>query len=178
MDLKRRKQLDELTERDVETCSFWEFALDEEEREGQDETTVRPNPDWCVGAGLCAVHAEFRFADGTVKQGFILHEGAMNTGDERGQEIPDPVHNRYEPTIVIDSEHIPFSYGLSPPSSEDLRVIYAVLGKTRDQVFPLSYSADIPHGQPVSGEILGFSYRVREKRGFFSRPQDVVKIIK
>jgi hypothetical protein len=37
-----RKSVLELTEEDIRSFPLWEYALDEEEREGQDETFVRP----------------------------------------------------------------------------------------------------------------------------------------
>ena len=40
--LRIRKQVYELTTEDLERHPVWEFALDEEGEEGQDEATVRP----------------------------------------------------------------------------------------------------------------------------------------
>jgi hypothetical protein len=40
--MKVRKQVYELTNRDLLEAPVWEFALDEEGEEGQDEATVRP----------------------------------------------------------------------------------------------------------------------------------------
>jgi hypothetical protein len=40
-----RKQVTDLLTDDLERFSIWEFALDEEGEQGQDEATVRPRPD-------------------------------------------------------------------------------------------------------------------------------------
>jgi len=40
--MRIRKQVHELTIEDLEAHPAWQFALDEEAEEGQDEATVRP----------------------------------------------------------------------------------------------------------------------------------------
>ena len=51
--MKIRKQVYQLTLDDLERTPVWEFALDEEVEEGQDEATVRPveGPSSQVSAG-------------------------------------------------------------------------------------------------------------------------------
>jgi len=66
--MKIRKQVYQLTLDDLERTPVWEFALDEEVEEGQDEATVRPvegpfplDP----AGGMFVVRARFRLGDGT-----------------------------------------------------------------------------------------------------------------
>jgi hypothetical protein len=64
----------DLTLKDLATSSIWEFALDEEGVEGQDETTVRPYAaDGLLdsSAGMFVVRARFVLADGTLMSGYL-----------------------------------------------------------------------------------------------------------
>ena len=63
-----RKQMGDLVPSDLERYPIWEFALDEEGEEGQDEETVRPRPDLADAdpdAGVLVVRAELVARDGT-----------------------------------------------------------------------------------------------------------------
>jgi hypothetical protein len=64
--MRIRKQINELTAVDLESFPVWEFALEEEGNEGQDEATVRP------------CKATFQLADGTRLPGHLTapREGA------------------------------------------------------------------------------------------------------
>ena len=55
-----RKQVYELTMQDLERFAVWEFALDEEGNEGQDEATVRP---WELAAPLDPAQGMFVVRD-------------------------------------------------------------------------------------------------------------------
>ena len=72
--MKIRKQVYELTLDDVGKFPVWEFALDEEGKEGQDEATVRPLK--ISGAldssdGTFIVRAAFTLAGGSNMQGYL-----------------------------------------------------------------------------------------------------------
>ena len=72
--MKVRKQVYELTLADLERTPVWEFALDEEGEEGQDEATVRPferSLPLDPGDGMFVVRARFRLADGTPLLGYL-----------------------------------------------------------------------------------------------------------
>ena len=62
-----RKPVDELTLADLEAWAVWEFAEDEEDVEGRDETWVRPSPDTSLLPRISpyAVRAQFTTATGT-----------------------------------------------------------------------------------------------------------------
>ena len=71
--MKIRKQVYDLAVSDLENHPIWEFALDEEGEDGQDEATVRP---WEGGEplnpadGMFVVRATFELADGTRLVGY------------------------------------------------------------------------------------------------------------
>ena len=69
-----RKQVSDLTSQDLAISGVWEFALDEEGEDGQDEATVRPylfeGPLDCE-AGMFIVRARFVLADGTITTGYL-----------------------------------------------------------------------------------------------------------
>ena len=72
--MKVRKQVYDLTLADLATTPAWEFALDEEGEEDQDEATVRPthgNAPIDAAAGMYVVRARFRLADGTEQVGYL-----------------------------------------------------------------------------------------------------------
>lgn len=66
-----RKQVYDLRPEDLETCPVWEWALDEEEEEDQDEATVRPAPQLATPEtqelylNSEVVRTDFQAADGT-----------------------------------------------------------------------------------------------------------------
>jgi hypothetical protein len=73
--MKIRRQVYELTLDDLSKFPVWEFALDEEGEEGQDEATVRPYE--VTGAldpsdGMFVVRASFTLADDSKMQGYSL----------------------------------------------------------------------------------------------------------
>ena len=149
--MKIRKQVYELTLDDLERTPVWEFALDEEGEEGQDEATVRPfggplplNP----ADGLFIIRAMFRLADGTSLTGYLTPPAP-----------PDSSLSMIHPCIVVPSGHVMFWFGVIPPKADVLRASYAKLGKTAAQVFPASFESDTALvGGPVRGTIEGFSH--------------------
>jgi len=69
-----RKQVYDLTSADLATSPVWEFALDEEGEDGQDEATVRPyllRRGLDLDAGMFVVRALFVLADGTIMTGYL-----------------------------------------------------------------------------------------------------------
>ena len=74
MSKRIRKACNELLLSDFEAYPFWEFAMDEEGRRGQDETTVRPlphvrSPDEADGPVFAL--AAFFFPNGRLRQGLL-----------------------------------------------------------------------------------------------------------
>jgi len=78
-----RKSVVNLTVADLATSPVWEFAIDEEGVEGQDETTVRPYPvagHLDPSAGMFVVRANFVLADETPMSGYLTPPVQGETG--------------------------------------------------------------------------------------------------
>ena len=69
-----RKQVYDLTIDDLSSHPVWEFCLDEEGEEGQDEATVKPSEEKEVpghSPGSYILASDVRFADGSTGIGYI-----------------------------------------------------------------------------------------------------------
>jgi hypothetical protein len=146
--LRIRKQAYELTLDDLIRFPVWEFALDEEGEEGQDEATVRPfEHDGAVdpGEGGLIVRASFRFADGSEAAGCL----SATAGESSLSDV--------QPIFVGAKGQVVFWRGMVRPTPEQLARDYEVLGKVAGDVFPIKYTSAVPlRGGPVTGEIPGF----------------------
>ena len=143
--MKIRKQVYELTTEDLTSHPVWEFALDEEGEEGQDEATVRPRQTSAAldpSDGMYIVRARFTLADGTTLTGYITP--CANPADL----------GTVQPQIVTTNGQVGFWFGLAPT---DIQQCYAKLGKTSQQVFPIAFAADIEiSGGRFTGTIPAF----------------------
>jgi hypothetical protein len=145
-----RKSVVDLTIGDFERFPVWEFALDEEGEEGQDETTVRPLPlssDLDPSAGMFVVRARFRLADATEMAGHLTPpvQGDRSLGT-------------LQPVIITAEGQVLFWWGSIEPPRSDIAASYRRLGKTLPrQVFPLEFSSDVPLiDGPLHGQLPGF----------------------
>lgn len=123
--MKIRKQVYELISKDLDEHPAWEFALDEEGEEGQDEATVRPiSQDHPVdpAKGMCIIKAEFVLNDGTILTGFITPSVA-NMPSMFGFEGDDG-SSQTQPSIVTEKGHVMFWYGLLKPGVEGIARSY------------------------------------------------------
>ena len=174
-----RKQVYELTPQDLDDYAAWEFALDEETEEGQDEATVRPierSGPIDPGYGMCVVKAEFLLNDGTSCFGFVSPYmlDLLDTSELEG----DGVCSQTQPSIVTNNGHVMFWYGIMKPTPEMTSRSYQLLGgKSPSQVFPIRYRSvvDVTSG-PITGEIRGFMF-VEQARGWLLRRKEVVRVI-
>ncbi len=147
--MKIRKQVYELKPHDLQDVAVWEFALDEEGEEGQDEATVRPVQS--AGAldpsdGMYIVRASFTLADGSQASGYL-------TPGVQGDESLGSV----QPAVVTDTGQVSFWCGIIAPSRQHLDGCYKLLGKLPEHVFPLSFRSDVPLlGGQIEGTIPGF----------------------
>lgn len=103
--MKIRKQVYALTPDDLAQYPIWEFALDEEGEEDQDEATVRPftgsdSPD--PAEGMFIVRGQFTLADGTIFPGYL-------TPAEDSSDL-----GTVQPQIVSESGQVGFWLGMSP----------------------------------------------------------------
>ncbi|MFB3897408.1 MAG: hypothetical protein ACE14V_14000, partial [bacterium] len=159
-----RKQLYHLTLADFEEFPVWEFALDEEGVDGQDETTVRPYNTSEVDptAGLFVVKAKFILNDGTICYGYLTPQ--VSGFDSIGY---------IQPIIITASGQINFWHGIIKPKDTEITEYYRKLGKNAAQVFPVKYSSELKViNGPVEGTIDGFMYTVEEKHSIFSRKRE------
>jgi hypothetical protein len=150
-EMRIRKQVFELTVEDFDQHPVWEFALDEEGEEGQDEATVRPQT--VAGPvdpadGMVVVKARFTLADGTSMAGYVTppspYSGGLGT---------------IQPQIITQQGQVPFWCGAFKPTSEELVQNYGRLGRSAERVFPLRFTSEVEIvGGPVMGVLNGFLY--------------------
>jgi hypothetical protein len=143
------KQVYELTLDDLSRFPIWEFRLDEEGAEGQDEATVRPY----TASGpldpadrMFVVRAVFTLADGSRMHGYF-------TPPVRGHDSIGTL----QPIIVTDRGQVRFWCGTTAPDLKRLTRSYERLGKDARGVFPLQFQSDAQLvGGPVKGSLPGF----------------------
>ena len=145
-----RRQVYDLTPADLERCAVWEFAIDEEGVEGQDEATVRPyetNDPVNATEGMFIVRASMTLADGTRFMGYLTPSA------KGGSDL-----SSCQPAGVGSDGQVSFWRGMLALRPEDLSDGYALLGKASPaQVFPIKFESDVPvAGGPIVGEIPGF----------------------
>jgi hypothetical protein len=149
--MKIRKQVYELTNRDLLEQPVWEFAIDEEGEAGQDEATVRPVAREELSDptdAMFVVRANFTLADGTTYLGYLTPATEEDTSI-----------GTIQPIIVTDAGQVGFWFGVMAPSTASIREAYDKLGRKADQVFPISFVSDVEvAGGPVSGSLNGFMY--------------------
>jgi hypothetical protein len=146
MPAKIRKPIYELTADDFLAFPVWEYALDEEGEEGQDETTVRPyfaanhlDP----SEGTWIVAATFTLADGTLMSGYLTPPSSM-----------ERYLGRIQPQIFTNRGQVSFWCGRLPPETARC---YELLGRNASSVFPVRFESAVPLvGGPVVGTLLGF----------------------
>lgn len=140
-----KRQINELSPGDLEQHPLWEFAYDEG---AQDEATVSPASNQELAHHGDVTRATFIAADGTQFSGYLtLH--------------PDHHPGRLQPTVITDKGQVNFWLGWqkSEVSEEMIRPLYEILGKSADQLFPISYRLDMPsQGGPLEGTIGGFMW--------------------
>ncbi len=140
-----------MTFEDFKASPVWEFALDEEDEEGQDEATVRPydfegrlDP----SEGMFVVRAVFTLADKTAMGGYLTPpvEGDDSLGT-------------LQPIVCTSQGQVNFWNGLLAPGAEELQNCYQSLGRSGSEVFPVHFLSVVElEGGPVEGDINGFLY--------------------
>jgi hypothetical protein len=148
--MKTRKQVYDLTLEDFAEFPVWEFALDEEGEERQDEATVRPYVFTLAldpHNGSFVVQTEFLLSDGTRMKGYL-------SPAVESKEI-----GYVQPVIIVEKSQIGFWSGLKKPSAEEISSYYQTLGKTSEEVFPVRYKSIVELlGGSIEGRIVGFLY--------------------
>ena len=158
--MKIRKQVYELSLSDITEFPVWEFAVDEEGEEGQDEATVKPlefTAPLDPSDGMFVLQAEFLLEDGTKMQGYL----SPALQNELGY---------IQPTVITENGQIGFWSGIMQPSQEVITSNYNSLGKSPEQIFPLAFkSKEGVLGDPVEGIINGFSFYSQDRKVQFIR---------
>jgi hypothetical protein len=149
--MRIRKQAYELTSQDFEQFPIWEFALDEEGLEGQDEATVRP---YSVAGSLDAAEGTF-----LVKAQFLLADGTRMGGCLTPSLDGNADIGAIQPVIMTPGGHVDFWNGIFRPKPEELKRKYELLGRTAERAFPIKFSSaiEIVNG-PVTGSLNAFLY--------------------
>jgi hypothetical protein len=150
--MRIRKQVYELTPEDLRESPVWEFCLDEEGKDGQDEATVRPyraHGPLDPRDGMFIVRAAFALADGSRASGYLTPPVQNSSGI-----------GTLQPTIVTDAGQVVFWFGCAVPDRAILAKSYAYLGKDSGlAVFPLCFESQVELiGGPILGSLPGFLY--------------------
>jgi hypothetical protein len=144
-----RKQVYELTLEDLSKVPIWEFKLDEEGEESQDESTVRP---YTTSGPLDPAERMF-----VVRAVFILADGSRMQGYCSPPLLGDDSLGILQPIIITDRGQVRFWCGTTAPDLKRLTRNYEWLGKDAQGIFPLQFQSDVPlAGGPVRGSLPGF----------------------
>jgi hypothetical protein len=147
--VKIRKQVYELTLDDVGKFPVWEFALDEEGEEGQDEATVRPLK---ISGALDPSEGTF-----IVRAAFILADGSKMQGYLTTPVLGDAGLGQLQPVIITESGQVVFWHGVIAPDAQALSQSYEKLGRDPARVFPLQVTSSVELvGAPIRTTIPGF----------------------
>jgi hypothetical protein len=172
-----RKQDYDLALDDLAQFPAWEYALDEEEHEGQDERTVRPyfaSPPLDLGQAYLIVRASFYLADGTQMTGYIKPLESGNVG-----MIKPLIPADMNPIIITQQGRIAFWYGASQPSPEEISQNYAILNKAPSDAFPITFTSDVEVLKGITDGVLeGFLYCDKDLPDVFNMKLSDVKAIK
>jgi hypothetical protein len=144
-----RKQVYELTLADLSRFPVWEFRLDKDGAEGQDEATVRP---YTVSGPLDPANRMF-----VVRAVFILADSSKMNGyftpPVRGQEGIGTM----QPIVVAERGQVRLWCGTSAPDAKRLARSYELLGKDANHVFPLRFESEVELANgPARGSVPGF----------------------
>ena len=155
---KIRKQVYDLTLQNFEQYPIWEFALDEEGEEGQDEATVRPFESQTqndLPFGIFVTKATFTLSDGTEARGFIYPPSGKDEENDLGI---------IQPNIITYKGQVPFWHGIREPESSEIDEYLKMMGKSSVNVFPLKYACDMKiDSKNIEGTLEGFYYLQQEK---------------
>jgi hypothetical protein len=144
-----RKQVYELTLDDLSKSPVWEFRLDKDGAQGQNEATVRPftaRGPLDPADRMFVVRAVFTLADGSKMHGYF-------TPPVRGQEGIGTL----QPIIVTERGQVRFWCGTAAPDTKRLAQSYELLGKDAARVFPLRFESAVELiSGPAKGSVPGF----------------------
>lgn len=126
--LQTRKPIDALTSKDLEAFTIWEFAMDEEADDEQDETWVRPLERATIprDALSLSVAADFVAADGTPFVGIV----AVSTDEEIAFDGAG---------LLADGAYVYAAHGAKTPLRYKTSAA-SELGKPPGGIYPLRFT--------------------------------------
>lgn len=148
---KIRVQFEDFQPKHFDIAPIWEFAIDEECEDNQDETTLRPAYHLTIAdpsEGLLVVKTQFQTADGKKYHGLCSPAFEYNFGD-------------IQPYLYTENGVLSFWMGIMQPDIEYIDKLYRQFNFTADSLFPIIFKALTPYkGAPLEGQIDGFMYSV------------------
>jgi hypothetical protein len=111
---------------------------------------------------LFVVRTHFTLRDGTSHVGYSSPVPATD-------EAPDDLLGYLAPAIVTERGQVPFWFVVdSPPEPDFIRALYDRLARSRDQVWPVTFSADVKtrDDEVDTGTINEFQFLVSDGREF------------
>jgi len=153
---KIRVQAIDFTSDHFDISPVWEFAIDEEGNEGQDETTLKPRLDIMQAdpsEGMLIVECEFETNSGKLFRGFCTPAFDDSIGD-------------IQPTILVETKMISFWHGINKPDESQKRNDYHILGETPETLFPIKFQSKLakPDGNKITGRLNGFMWMTLKDR--------------
>jgi hypothetical protein len=131
--LRTRKPVDQLTLDDFGAFPVWEYASDEEQVEGRDESWVRPvDTDVVPDCSYTHVAADFTAACGKKYAGFVT----VSTLDGSPDVCQGVILHEHDYLFVSNREA--FGY------EESRKELLDSLGLAESQVFPVSFRLRVP----------------------------------
>jgi hypothetical protein len=131
--LKTRKPVDQLRQIDLETFPIWEFASDEEDEEGHDETWVRPLRAKQIPGDAYSLSVAARL---TSPSG-VVYQGIVGVSTAEGFEA---VHA----AIVTEDDYFFIPWPGMAGASKMARDTAKELGLEAFELFPLAYRLAVP----------------------------------
>jgi hypothetical protein len=175
--MRIRKRDYKLNLADLMQFPAWEYALDEEEVEGQNERTVRPYhapPPLDPYRAHFIVRASFHLADGTQMKGYIK---PVTLSEPKFMELVVPID--LHPIIITEQSRVAFWYGASKPDLEEISQNYRTLNKKPPEVFPIKFASDVEVlDSIVEGTLEGFLYCDETVQDFFNLKPTDVRVVK
>ena len=147
---KIRKQVYLLTAQDFVDHPIWEFCLDEESVEGQDEATVRPTDEIEVEGysdGMYVVAADATLSDGTVLPAYLYTGEPNNVGG-------------IQPNLIVEAGQVNIWYGwlrIFKNPEGYVADCLSRLSRPREAIFPVKFETRAKiNGGRLSVTIDGF----------------------
>ncbi|WP_207432172.1 hypothetical protein [Sabulibacter ruber] len=147
---KLRIQFEDFNKSHFEISPIWEFAIDEEGEDGQDETTLKPRLDLKYpdpSEGLLIIEGEFMSKSGRKYSGLCSPSF-------------DNSLSSIQPYIFAGNQMANFWMGISQPDDQTKEETYKMLNETSESLFPIILESILPNadGSKLQAQIDGFMW--------------------